>query len=385
MMRGPRFAWWRSLLALPLAGLFAIVLMLGMFGILALAGQGHVLSQAFEGDAMNPVSFGIGNLVIGCLIPAAMLATRIMHGVRPGYVSSVAGNFRWRWAMRCTLIMVPLYILIFALDQLINGPEGAIPAQQGLLVLMVLVGTPVQAAGEEYFFRGLLMQNVGSWFRHPTVALVVTTALSTGLFAAAHGSTDIWVLLDLGVFALACCFLIWRTGGIEAAVVLHVVNNMVGMIGTIFVGGWAEGFVDDNSVGKPQDLLLTVLVISIAVPLVLKSAGRHGIQRVYQPPAEQPPGDVVGSKRMNGWLWTAVVAPVAFGLLIAAGGVLMVLLKGMPKAPLRVLHYADIATALGVTSEGCLKGALVDALPIEIRHYETRELVADDIVIKLGD
>jgi membrane protease YdiL (CAAX protease family) len=324
LMRGPRFAWWRSLLALPLAALFALALMLGIFGILSLAGQGHVLSQAFDGDDMNPVSFGVGNLVIGCLIPATMLATRIMHGVRPGFVSSVAGSFRWGWTMRCAAIMVPLYILVFALDQLINGTQGSVPAQQGLLVLMVLISTPVQSAGEEYLFRGLLMQNVGAWFRHPTVALVATTALSTGLFALAHGSTDIWVLLDLGVFALACCILIWRTGGIEASVVLHTVNNMVGMVGTIFLGGWEEGFVDETSVGKPQDLLLTVLVTSIAVPLVLRAAHRHGIQRLYQPAADQQPaGDAVGKLRMNGWLWTAVAAPAVLFLLVFAGALLL--------------------------------------------------------------
>ena len=386
MMRGPRFAWWRSLLAIPLALLFAIVLMGGLFGILTLAGQGPMLRRMFQGDGMDPISFGVGNLVLGCLVPATLLAARIMHGVRPGFVSSVTGSFRWRWAMRCTLITVPLYVITFALDQLINGPQGSIPAQQGLLLLMVLIGTPVQAAGEEYLFRGLLMQNVGAWFTHPTVALVMSTALSTGLFAAAHGSSDIWVLLDLGVFALACCILIWRTGGIEAAVVLHAVSNMVGMVGTIFLGGWSEGFVDEKSVGKPQDLLLTILVTSVAVPLVLWAAKRYGIERVYRPPADQrPPVDAAGSQRMSAGLWTVVIVPLALAMLVAAGGVLMLLMKGMPHPNVRLLHYADIATPMGITSDGCLKGYLVKALPIEIRHFDTNELVADDMVIKLGE
>ncbi len=380
MMRGPRFAWWRPLLALPLALLFAFILMGGLFGIFALAGQAQLVSRAFAGDDMNPVGFMATNLVIATFIPAAMLATRILHGVKPGFLTSVAGGFRWRWAMRCAVILVPLYVLTFALDLLINGPEGSIPAQQGLLLLMVLVSTPFQAAGEEYLIRGLLMQNVGAWFRHPTVALVSTTALSTGLFAAMHGSSDVWILLDLAVFALANCILIWRTGGLEAAVVLHAVNNMVGMIGTLFVGGWGEGFVDEKSVGKPQDLLLTVLVTSVAVPLLLKAAARQGIQRVYQPPAE-PPGDAVGSLRMNGWLWTSVAAPVALGLLVAAVGVIMLLI---PKPTLRLLHYTDIAGRMGVTSQGCFAGYLVQALPMEVRRYDTRKLVEDDVVIRLG-
>jgi membrane protease YdiL (CAAX protease family) len=377
MMRGPRYAWWRPLLAMPLAALFALIMMLGLFGILALAGQWELLDQAFKADNMVPVSFGLGNVVLGCLIPATMLATRIMHGVRPGFVSSVTGGFRWRWAMRCTLILVPLYILAFALDQLINGPKGTIPEQQAMLVLMVLIGTPFQAAGEEYLFRGLVMQNVGAWFRHPTVALVVTTALSTGLFAAAHGSGDVWVLLDLGVFALACCILIWRTGGIEAAVVLHAVNNMVGMIGTIFVGGWAEGFVDDTSVGKPQDLLLTVLITSVTVPLVLRAAKRYGIQRVYQPTEE-----VVGSRRMTAGLWTVLIAPLALLVLVFAGAVVLQLMR--TSAP-RLQHYADVARTAGTTLDGCTAGYRLDFLPMEIRHFDSRELVADDVSLHLGE
>lgn len=377
LMRGPRFAWWRPLLAMPLAALFAMILMLGLFGILTLAGQGALLRQSFEAGEMDPVSFGLGNVVLGCLIPATMLATRIMHGVSPGFVSSVTGGFRWRWTMRCTLIMVPLYILAFALDQLINGSAGAIPAQQALLVLMVLISTPFQAAGEEYLFRGLLMQNVGAWFRHPTVALVVTTVLSTGLFAAAHGSGDIWVLLDLGVFALACCILIWRTGGIEAAVVLHATNNMVGMIGTIFVGGWAEGFVDETSVGKPRDLLLTVLVTGVAVPLVLRAAKRDGIRRVYQPTE-----DAVGSRRMTAGLWTVLIAPLALLVLFIAGAVVV----GVMRTPRpQALHYADVTRTVGITVEGCIAGYRLESLPMQIRHFDTRELVADDATLHIGE
>jgi len=383
MMRGPRFAWWRPLLAMPLALLFALVLMLGVFGILWLVGQGQILRQALTGNDMDPLGFASTNLLIAAFIPGTMLATRILYGVKPGFLSSVTGSFRWVWMLRCAAITVPLYVLTFALDLLINGPQGLIPAQQGLLVLMVLIGTPLQAAGEEYLFRGLLMQNVGAWFRHPTVALVVTTALSTTLFAAAHGSTDVWIVLDLGVTAMAACILIWRTGGIEAAVVLHAANNVVGMVGTIFVGGWAEGFVDEKSVGKPEDLLLTLLVTGITVPLLLKAAARGGIQRVYQPPADQQPsGDAVGKLRMNAGLWTVVIVPLVLAMLVAAAGVLVLLI---PKQPLRKLYYTDIATPMRITSEGCFQDYLVETLPIEIRRYDTREPVEDDVVIKLGE
>jgi uncharacterized protein len=47
------------------------------------------------------------------------------------------------------------------------------------------------------------------------------------LFVAGHGTADPWAVADLTVFAVACCWLTFRTGGLEAAIVLHAVNNVV--------------------------------------------------------------------------------------------------------------------------------------------------------------
>nr|WP_257909865.1 CPBP family glutamic-type intramembrane protease [Janibacter limosus] len=84
--------------------------------------------------------------------------------------------------------------------------------------------------------RGL-MQGVGAWIKRPVLALVVSTVLSAATFAPAHTSLDPWVLLDLAGMAAACCYLTRRTGGLEAAIVLHVVNNMVITIGLTLLGG----------------------------------------------------------------------------------------------------------------------------------------------------
>ena len=63
---------------------------------------------------------------------------------------------------------------------------------------MGILLTPLQSAGEEYLFRGWIMQNVGSYFARPLVGLVVSLTVSTALFAAAHLSPDPWVLGTLG-------------------------------------------------------------------------------------------------------------------------------------------------------------------------------------------
>ncbi|MFT3862498.1 lysostaphin resistance A-like protein [Micropruina sp.] len=95
------------------------------------------------------------------------------------------------------------------------------PRTLGLLAVGVLI-IPLQAAGEEYLFRGLLMQAIGHWLRAPVWGLL----LSVPLFVFGH-SYDAWGLASIGVFAAVATWLTWRTGGLEAAIAMHAVNNAV--------------------------------------------------------------------------------------------------------------------------------------------------------------
>ncbi|MDF2498717.1 MAG: family intrarane metalloprotease protein, partial [Arthrobacter koreensis] len=52
-----------------------------------------------------------------------------------------------------------------------------------LMLLVAVAVVPFQAAAEEYAFRGLLMQVIGSWLRHPAFAIL----LPVPLFVLGHG------------------------------------------------------------------------------------------------------------------------------------------------------------------------------------------------------
>jgi uncharacterized protein len=284
LLRGPGFRWWRPPLAILLALLFALLLSLALYVVFRNAGLGAAATSSFEEGDLAPAAFVFMNLGLASLIPATMLATRIAHGMGAGYASSVTGRFRWHWTWRCTRITLPLYVACVLLGLLVEGPEGSIPAQQDVLLLAILATTPLQAAGEEYFFRGLLLQNTGASLRHPLVALLVSTIFTTTLFTAAHGSADPWIVIDLALGSVAACILIWRTGGLEAAVVMHAVNNVAGMSMTVVFGGWAEGFVGPDSEGEPLEPLVTLLLMGVLVPLLLREAKRQGVRRVYTDP-----------------------------------------------------------------------------------------------------
>ena len=94
------------------------------------------------------------------------------------------------------------------------------PSSVSALVILLLV--PFQAAAEEYVFRGILMQSLGAWVRWAPLAIVLPTVL----FAFGH-IYDIWGLLDVAAFGLAAAWITWRTGGLEAGIVMHTVNNVV--------------------------------------------------------------------------------------------------------------------------------------------------------------
>lgn len=192
-MRGPRHRGWRPLVALAVA---AGVWVLGAF-VVFLPTLFLVDSEEEMANPVNPWASVSLNLVLALLIPATLLGLWVGFRRSPWRVLSVTGRLRWGWLGWCLLVVTPLwaaYLVItwFVFDQeVLDRPEHWVA-----LLVITLLTTPLQAAGEEIAFRGGLVQGVGAWFRTPVVALVVTTVLSTAFFAAAHGSADVWVVIE---------------------------------------------------------------------------------------------------------------------------------------------------------------------------------------------
>lgn len=292
LLRRPRWFWWRAGLALSLS---VVLWLIGMFVLVLAAaavsvstGQGLDLLAMTSIDDLSPGSFLVMNLAIALLIPAALLATRMAHGPGAGRISSVVGHLRWGWMLQCMSLLAPLYLLVVGLDLWLDPPDDGRHEDWLPLLLIILLTTPFQAAGEEYFARGLILQNVGGLFADPRRGVLIASTISVLLFAAAHGSADPWIFLDLAIFGGACALLAVRTGGLEAPIALHAINNMVGMILTLLFGGWAEGFVDENAVGHPVDPATALLICGLACWLLLRMADRQGVLRVRPATAAIP-------------------------------------------------------------------------------------------------
>ena len=286
-----RPGWWRPLLVGVVGvALYVVVLVVGTVLVLATAvasGPGGLdaLARVDVADLGEPLAFVLAMLTIIAMLPAVLAATWLV-GARPvGLLVSVTGRPRWRWTARCLAVSAAVALLVQGADALLSAVEGQpwqprVDASSWLLLGLVVVLVPAQCVAEEVVFRGYLLQTVGTWLRHPAFAIV----LPVPLFVLGHTYVGL-AMLDTAVWALAMGWLVWRTGGLEAAAAAHVVNNVV-----VF-GLGAVGLADLDVVDiGPVALAVSLVSTAAYVGLVEVLARRAGVARVrvVQPPVPSP-------------------------------------------------------------------------------------------------
>ena len=242
----------------------------------------------------TPAIFLATNIGNALSIPLAMLLQWWIWGQPKRWLHSVAGAFRWRLLGRCAAVVVPLWLLYMGLSTVafpdssgITGPGNFTGESVALLVIM-LITTPIQAAGEEYGARGLIMRSAGSWVASPVPGLVIATIVPSLLFMAAHGAGDPWLNVYYFTFGAAMSLLVWRTGGLEASVVVHAVNNMMAF-GIVILAGQEINM--DRSAGTGGPFMLVPMAVLVIVTVVLSLlARRWKVQRTSQPTGTGPGG-----------------------------------------------------------------------------------------------
>nr|BFF16643.1 hypothetical protein GCM10025730_01640 [Promicromonospora thailandica] len=141
-----------------------------------------------------------------------------------------------------------------------------------VFLLIVLVSTPVQSAGEELMFRATALPAAASWVRGSTrAALVVGLVVSSLAFAAVHGSTDPWLFGYYTFIAVSTGLMAVVSGGIEAPVAFHVANNVLfSVVNTVMTGG--DGFTIDraNDTGDASLLILAAVNVAMIVLVWLR-------------------------------------------------------------------------------------------------------------------
>lgn len=290
---GPAGAWRAPLGVGLLVVLFvAGQVLLGILVTLWLAVAGNSsdeITDKLSGDTATPSYLALVNLGWAGAIPAALLVAFALHRLRPGWVASVAGVLRWRWLLVCFgIAVVALAVTVGVSTALPDQGSGTIDLTGGAnpwtgasrdFLLVVLLLTPLQAAGEEFVFRGYLAQACGGLTARfsPAVSGTVAVVVPAVLFALAHGlGQDVPIFFDRLAFGIVAGVLVLLTGGLEAGIAMHVLNNFLAF-------GLAIAFGDMTDTLMPSDgtwwSIPVTLVQSLSyLALTLWAARRMGVR-----------------------------------------------------------------------------------------------------------
>lgn len=238
-LQTPRRRWWKLPIALVVAGLTWLIgstiatvpaLVYDLFDQkVTLTDPAAIQSYLSTIQThVTPAIFLANNVGIILMIPSAWLGL-IIYGQKPRWLSSVVGKLRWGWMFRLMgLILIP-YLLMQGLDALGGAYSGLSWKPYSIfMILVVLITTPLQCAGEEYGTRGLINRLLGS-YGSARVSFWIGAIGSSLVFMSLHMARDPYLNAFYFTFGMVACWMVWRTGGLEASIAMHVVNNVLAM------------------------------------------------------------------------------------------------------------------------------------------------------------
>ncbi|MER5220435.1 CPBP family intramembrane glutamic endopeptidase [Streptomyces flaveus] len=293
LARTERHRWWRPLVATLVAlggwGLCLFLLLVGLGVAAVLAGVKWGTGDQLFADPLWDTAAWL--LILALMLPAVLLAARLVQRRPAGTLSSVTGRLRWRWLLVCLGVAVAATLLLSGLATVFIYAFGAgsydsasagwvgwptFLSAAAMLVLLV----PLQAAAEEYVFRGWIPQVFGCYLRTPWVGIIVGGLL----FALDHGPSTLWGFADLLLFSLVLGVLVIRTGGLEAAIALHVVNNLFFFINSAAVVGGLNSTSVIAADAFWELLAAEAIVLPLYAWVVLRLSHRFRIARTTPEP-----------------------------------------------------------------------------------------------------
>jgi uncharacterized protein len=221
-----------SLAMIAWLALFAALVVLIPFAIWY-AIKGYDVDTLIDPVHVTPWNLAFTDIVLATLIPMAMLLTWSLHGIPTRWLWSVVGRLRWKFLLAClgagvvTLIATGIVgsVLPSGSDSTASSTVPWTSTVAGLFLVIVVL-TPFQAAGEEFMFRGYLTQALGTLSRQVWVP-VVLTGLVFGLFHGLGQSPPVFI--SRFAFGLMAGYLAIRTGGLEAGISMHLLNNWLSL------------------------------------------------------------------------------------------------------------------------------------------------------------
>jgi len=189
-------------------------------------GRPGAFAETYRSLLAYEVPWGMvaAQLGIALLIPITAALVLTVHHVRPAYVFSVVPGMRWRpFLVFLAVAAVTLNGVLWAQNAIVGKAMTFVP-QPGFagFLVAILLTSPLQAAAEEVFFRGYLLQALGSWAPNRWVGILG----SAGVFALFHGTQNPALFASRFAFGVLAAVLVVYVGGLEAGIAAHIVNNV---------------------------------------------------------------------------------------------------------------------------------------------------------------
>ena len=299
VLREGRPGWWVPVvgvlsLVLGLVLVVPLLLQVPLITYLGLTGDDVLgdLERTLDLDNPTPLGLAYLNLCLAGAIPLTWLIVRSLHRVRPRWLASVGPRMRWKFLLVCLGLSVVSLVATLVVSALLPAQEVGTEISGQLndftettrnFVLVVLFLTPLQAAGEEYAFRGYLAQAFGGLFGNRVVAVVVPSVL----FALAHGAQSAPIFFDRFAFGVVAGTLVILTGGLEAGIAMHVLNNWLAFGVALAYGDMGSSL---NPTGGTWWSIPVTLTQSLSyLALALWAARRMGLRTTTPEPVLEAP------------------------------------------------------------------------------------------------
>ena len=257
------YRWFKPILfILLMAAIFLSFLMVIGFtaGFFAEDSKAFMDNMKMGYDGMDVYTLSGALMQLGCIaaiIPSIKITSLIINDRPFSSYSSSRGGWNWKifgkmMAVAAVVCALPSIILV-----LIDGRTGVNRFTVVGFIALTVLG-PLQCMAEEYFFRGFLMQTVGSWFRLPVIGLIISTLV----FLSLH-PYNINGVIAVGVSGLGMGIATLLTKGLEASSAVHIANNMVAFYSTGL--GWGA---IKSEVGV-RDIIFDICVYVVYIGFII--------------------------------------------------------------------------------------------------------------------
>lgn len=225
------YKWYKPLITLILTAIIYFII-LGATLILFMAIFGESFFSGFGGyESFNNINastvFSFITLIL--FAPSLYIASKILHDRPFNSYSSSHGGWRWKLYFKCLIVPFIIYMILTIISIATGDAGDGIIKFSAATLIIYLILIPLQCISEEYMYRGLLLQTLGSWLNIPIIAIIMQ-AIIFGLTHAYNSLGVVAIIFSGIVYGIIA----WKANGLEASSAIHTINNLTVFITTGF-------------------------------------------------------------------------------------------------------------------------------------------------------